>query len=70
MLRLLPWEQLISVPSRRSSSTHSPRKALAGRDSPERRRMSFSISDSVIFIYLSVISVIVSFCEIRGCTTV
>ena len=51
MLLLLPCERLISTPSLRSSSTHSPRRALDGSDSPERSLISLSIRDEVIFIY-------------------
>ncbi|WP_293588966.1 hypothetical protein [Prevotella sp.] len=38
MQLLLPCERLISTPSLRSSSTHSPRRALDGSDSPERNK--------------------------------
>ena len=51
MLLLLPCERLMSTPSPRSSSTHSPRRALDGSDSPERSLISLSIRDDVIFIY-------------------
>lgn len=51
MLLLLPCERLKSTPSLRSSSTHSPRRALDGSDSPERSLISLSIRDDVIFIY-------------------
>lgn len=51
MLLLLPCDRLISTPSPRSSSTHSPRRALDGSDSPERSLISLSIRDDVIFIY-------------------
>lgn len=51
MQLLLPCERLMSTPSPRSSSTHSPRRALDGSDSPERSLISLSIRDDVIFIY-------------------
>lgn len=51
MLLLLPCERLMNTPSLRSSSTHSPRRALDGSDSPERSLISLSIRDDVIFIY-------------------
>lgn len=71
MLLLLLCDRLISTPSLRSSSTHSPRRALDGSDSPERSLISLSIRDDVIFIYeCCQLYLIVYCCDIKGCTTV
>ena len=72
MQLLLPCERLISTPSLRSSSTHSPRRALDGSDSPERSLISLSIRDDVIFIYEYSQLFLMCFycCDIKGLTTV